>query len=181
MTANKRFKDRYVALKQDLNKEFGYSNVHQIPGLQKIVINMGVGEAVADSKVISNAVNDLTLISGQKPIVTSAKKSIATYKLREGMKIGCKVTLRKDRMFDFLERLVYVALPRVKEFKGFNPKSFDGRGNFTFGIKEQIVFPEISYDKIDTLRGMDITIVTTAKTNKEAKSLLVGFDLPFID
>lgn len=181
MTANKRFKDRYITLKQELNKEFEYSNVHQIPGLQKIVINMGVGEAVADSKVINNAVNDLTLISGQKPVVTSAKKSIATYKLREGMKIGCKVTLRKDRMFDFLERLVYVALPRVKEFKGFNPKSFDGRGNFTFGIKEQIVFPEISYDKIDALRGMDITIVTTAKTNKEAKSLLAGFDLPFID
>jgi large subunit ribosomal protein L5 len=181
MTDNKRFKERYNAVKQNLNKEFAYKNVHEIPSLQKIVINMGVGEAVADSKVINNAVNDLTLITGQKPIVTIAKKSIATYKLREGMKIGCKVTLRKDRMFDFLERLVYVALPRVKEFKGLNPKSFDGRGNFTFGIKEQIVFPEISYDKIDTLRGMDITIVTTSKTNKEAKSLLSGFDLPFID
>ena len=176
-----RFKDRYKSLRADLQKEFSYENVQQIPGIKKIVINMGAGEGVADSKVINNAVNDLTLISGQKPIVTIAKKSIASYKLREGMKIGCKVTLRKDRMFDFLERLVYVALPRVKEFKGFNAKSFDGRGNFTFGIKEQIVFPEINYDKIDTLRGMDITIVTSANSDEEAKSLLVGFDLPFIN
>ncbi|CAN7941522.1 unnamed protein product, partial [Ixodes pacificus] len=142
-----------------LQKEFSYKNKHEIPQIKKIVINMGVGEAIADSKVINNAVNDLTLISGQKPVVTLARKSIATFKLRENMKIGCKVTLRKDRMYDFLERLVIVALPRVKEFCGFSYKSFDGKGNFTFGLKEQIVFPEINYDKIDTIRGMDITIV----------------------
>ncbi|EEC11378.1 ribosomal protein L11, putative, partial [Ixodes scapularis] len=142
-----------------LQKEFSYKNKHEIPQIKKIVINMGVGEAIADSKVINNAVNDLTLISGQKPVVTLARKSIATFKLRENMKIGCKVTLRKDRMYDFLERLVIVALPRVKEFRGFSYKSFDGKGNFTFGLKEQIVFPEINYDKIDTIRGMDITIV----------------------
>lgn len=140
---------------------------------------MGVGETVADSKVINNAVNDLTLISGQKPLVTEAKKSIATFKLRKGMKVGCKVTLRKDRMYDFLERLVIVALPRIKEFRGFSSKSFDGRGNFTFGIKEQIVFPEINYDKIDVIRGMDITIVTSAMNNEEGKLLLSGFNLPF--
>jgi len=177
----KRFKERYAKIREELQKEFSYSNVHEIPAIKKIVVNMGVGEAVADSKVIGNAVNDLTLISGQKPVITIAKKSIASYKVREGMKIGCKVTLRKDRMYDFLERLVFVALPRVKEFKGFNKKSFDGRGNFTFGIKEQIVFPEINYDKIDTIRGMDITIVTSAKSDDEAKSLLSAFDLPFMN
>lgn len=176
-----RFKDRYSDIRKALQQEFSYSNVHEIPSIKKIVVNMGVGEAVADSKVIGNAVNDLTLISGQKPVITVAKKSIASYKVREGMKIGCKVTLRKDRMYDFLERLVFVALPRVKEFKGFNKKSFDGRGNFTFGIKEQIVFPEINYDKIDTIRGMDITIVTSAKSDDEAKSLLSAFDLPFMN
>lgn len=176
-----RFKEKYKEIKKLLQTEFSYSNRHQIPAIQKIVINMGVGEAVADSKVINHAVSDLTLISGQKPIVAQARKSIAAYKLREGMKIGCKVTLRKDRMYDFLERLVFVALPRVKEFKGFNAKSFDRRGNFTFGIKEQIVFPEINYDKIDVLRGMDITIVTSAKTDKEAKFLLSSFELPFIN
>lgn len=160
-------------------KKFSYKNKHEIPQIKKIVINMGVGEATADSKVINNAVNDLTLISGQKPVVTLARKSIATFKLRENMKIGCKVTLRKDRMYDFLERLVIVALPRVKEFRGFSYKSFDGKGNFTFGLKEQIVFPEINYDKIDTIRGMDITIVTSAKTDQESKFLLSGFNLPF--
>lgn len=175
-----RFKERYSKVKEVLVKEFNIENVHQIPKLSKIVINMGVGAGVADSKSIANAVNDLTLISGQKPIVTIAKKSIAGFKLRDGMKIGCKVTLRKDRMFDFLERLVYVALPRVKDFKGLNPKSFDGKGNYTFGIREQIVFPEINYDKIDTLRGMDITIVTSATNDAHAKELLKGFDLPFI-
>ncbi|CAN7975251.1 unnamed protein product, partial [Ixodes persulcatus] len=144
---------------ENLQKEFSYKNKHEIPQIKKIIINMGVGEAIADSKVINNAVNDLTLISGQKPVVTLARKSIATFKLRENMKIGCKVTLRKDRIYDFLERLVIVALPRVKEFRGFSYKSFDGKGNFTFGLKEQIVFPEINYDKIDTIRGMDITIV----------------------
>lgn len=177
-----RFEDLYSkTIRAELQKKYGYSNEHQIPALSKVVINMGVGEAVADSKIIGHAVNDMTLISGQKPIVTKAKKSIATYKLREEMKIGCKVTLRRKRMYDFLERLVITALPRVKEFKGLSVKSFDGRGNITFGIKEQIVFPEINYDKIDKVRGMDITIVTTAKTDDEAKSLLALFNLPFND
>ncbi len=162
-----------------LQNRFAYKNKHQMPKVVKIVVNMGVGKAVADSKVINNAVNDLTLISGQKPLITEAKKSIAAFKLREGMKIGCKVTLRKDRMYDFLERLVIVALPRIKEFRGFSGKGFDGRGNFTFGIKEQIVFPEINYDKIDVIRGMDITIVTSATNNEEGKLLLSGFNLPF--
>jgi large subunit ribosomal protein L5 len=176
----KRLKDLYKdEVVPSLKKEFDYGNVHEIPKILKIVINMGVSEAVSDSKVINNAVQDLTAITGQKPIVTFAKKSIAAFKLREGMKLGCKVTLRKDRAYEFLERLLIVALPRVKEFKGFSSKSFDGRGNFTFGIKEQIVFPEINYDKIDKIRGMDITIVTNAKTDKEAKALLSGFQLPF--
>jgi large subunit ribosomal protein L5 len=176
----RRFKDLYQkVIVKALQDEFKYVNKHQMPKIEKIVINMGVGESVADSKVINNAVSDLTLISGQKPLITIAKKSIATFKLREGMKVGCKVTIRKDRMYDFLERLVMVALPRIKEFRGFSSKSFDGRGNFTFGIKEQIVFPEINYDKIDVIRGMDITIVTTAKTDEEAKSLLTRFSLPF--
>lgn len=175
-----RFKELYnKEIVLGLQKKFAYKNKHQMPKIEKIVINMGVGEAVADSKVINNAINDLTLISGQKPLTIDAKKSIATFKLREGMKIGCKVTLRKDRMYDFLERLVIVALPRIKEFRGFSSKSFDGRGNFTFGVKEQIVFPEINYDKIDVIRGMDITIVTSAKTNEEGKFLLSGFNLPF--
>lgn len=175
-----RFKDLYTKeIVPNLQKEFAYKNKHQMPKVVKIVVNMGVGETVADSKIINNAVNDLTLISGQKPLVTEAKKSIATFKLREGMKVGCKVTLRKDRMYDFLERLVIVALPRIKEFRGFSSKSFDCRGNFTFGIKEQIVFPEINYDKIDVIRGMDITIVTSAMNNEEGKFLLSGFNLPF--
>lgn len=166
-------------IKKQLLDDFKYSNVHQIPKIEKIVLNMGVGEAVLDSKVINNAVSDLTLISGQKPVVTKAKKSIATYKLREGMSIGCKVTLRKQRMFDFLERLVYTALPRVKDFKGLSSKSFDRNGNITFGIKEQIVFSEVNYDKIDTIRGLDVTIVTTAKTSLESKALLEKFNIPF--
>jgi large subunit ribosomal protein L5 len=175
-----RFKELYSKdIVKNLQEKFSYSNRHEMPKLVKIVINMGVGEAVSDSKVINHAINDMTLITGQKPYTTYAKKSIATFKLREGMKLGCKVTMRKDRMYDFLERLVIVALPRVKEFKGFSVKSFDGRGNLTFGIKEQIVFPEINYDKIDKIRGMDITIVTTAKTDEEAKELLSGFNLPF--
>lgn len=175
-----RFKDLYgKEIVPSLQKQFAYNNKHQIPKVVKIVVNMGVGETVADSKIINNAVNDLTLISGQKPLITEAKKSIATFKLREGMKVGCKVTLRKDRMYDFLERLVLVALPRIKEFRGFSSKSFDGRGNFTFGVKEQIVFPEINYDKIDVIRGMDITIVTSAMNNEEGKLLLSGFNLPF--
>ena len=163
----------------NLQKKFEYTNKHQMPKLSKIVINMGVGDAVLDSKVINFAISDLTAISGQKPYTTYAKKSIATFKLREGMKLGCKVTLRRDRMFEFLERLVLVALPRVKEFRGLSVKSFDGRGNITFGIKEQIVFPEINYDKIDKVRGMDITIVTTANTDEEAKALLSEYNLPF--
>ncbi len=175
-----KFKELYKKeIVKVLQENFNYQNVHQMPKLAKIVVNMGVGEAVSDSKVINNAISDLTAITGQKPYTTYAKKSIASFKLREGMKIGCKVTLRRDRMFEFLERLVIVALPRVKEFKGFSVKSFDGRGNMTFGIKEQIVFPEINYDKIDKIRGMDITIVTTAKTDEEAKLLLSGFNLPF--
>ena len=175
-----RFKDLYNKNVVDsLKAQFKYANKHEIPKIEKIIINMGVGEAVGDSKVINNAINDLALISGQKPLVTIAKKSIATFKLREGMKIGCKVTLRHNRMYDFLERLVIVALPRIKEFRGFSSRSFDGRGNFTFGIKEHIVFPEINYDKIDAIRGMDITIVTSAKTNQESKVLLSEFNLPF--
>lgn len=175
-----RFKDRCGAVAKELTKEFSYGNVHQVPKILKIVVNMGVGEAVHDSKAIGHAVSDLTLISGQKPVISLAKKSLAAYKLREGMKIGCKVTLRRDRMYDFIERLVFVALPRMKGFEGFNDKSFDGRGNFSFGIKEQIVFPEIDYDKIDAVRGMDVTIVTSANSDEEAKALLSRFDLPFI-
>jgi len=175
-----KFKDRYSAnIIDGLQKEFGYKNSHQMPKLSKVVINMSVGDVVSDSKAINVAIEELTAISGQKPYVTYAKKSIAGFKLREGMKLGCKVTLRRDKMYDFLERLVMVALPRVKDFKGLSVKSFDSRGNITFGLKEQIVFPEINYDKIDKTRGMDITIVTTAKTDKEAKFLLSGFDIPF--
>lgn len=176
-----RFKELYKNAKPELQKQFGYKNIHQIPKIEKVVLNMGVGEAVADSKVINHAVNDMSLISGQKPLVAKAKLSVATFKLREGMQVGCKVTLRQDRMYEFLERLVLVALPRVKEFKGFNRKSFDGRGNFTFGVKEQIIFPEINYDKIDKIRGLDITIVTTAKNDKEAQALLSVFHLPFFN
>lgn len=174
----KRFKELYADAKLELKTKFDYKNPHEIPYIKKIVLNMGVGEAVADSKVINHAVNDLTLISGQKPIITKSRLSIAAFKLREGMQVGCKVTLRKDRMYDFLERLVMVALPRVKEFKGFNKKSFN-KGNFTFGVKEQIVFPEINYDKIDTIRGLDVTIVTSAKTPEEAQALFSVFHLPF--
>ena len=176
-----RFKELYKQARPELKKQFEYENVQQIPKIEKIVLNMGVGDAVADSKVIGHAVNDMTLISGQKPLVTKAKLSVATFKLREGMQVGCKVTLRNERMYEFLERLVLVALPRVKEFKGFNRKSFDGRGNFTFGIKEQIVFPEINYDKIDKIRGLDITIVTSANNDKEAQALLSVFHLPFFN
>lgn len=175
-----KFKELYSKeIKKSLQDQFKYANVHQMPKLSKVVVNMGVGDAVSDSKVINHAISDMTAITGQKPYTTYAKKSIATFKLREGMKLGCKVTLRRDRMYDFLERLVIIALPRVKEFRGLSFKSFDGRGNITFGIEEQIVFPEINYDKIDKVRGMDITIVTTAKTDEEAKALLSGFNIPF--
>jgi large subunit ribosomal protein L5 len=162
-----------------LIKEFGYKNAMQCPRLEKIVVNMGVGEAVQDGKKVDAAVGDLTAITGQKPVVTRAKKSIATFKLRENMPIGCKVTLRRQRMFEFLDRLVNIALPRVRDFRGVSAKSFDGRGNYALGLKEQLVFPEIDYDKIDQVRGMDIVIVTTAKTDAEAKALLRGFDMPF--
>lgn len=162
-----------------LQEEFNYSNPMELPRLEKVVINMGVGEAVADRKRLDAAVADLTAITGQKPVLTKAKKSVAAFKVREGMNLGCKVTLRRDRMYEFLDRLVSVALPRVRDFRGLNAKSFDGRGNFAMGLKEQIVFPEIDYDKVDTIRGMDIIICTTAKSDAEARALLKGFDLPF--
>jgi large subunit ribosomal protein L5 len=163
-----------------LQKEFSYENPMQVPKLEKIVINMGVGEAASDQKKLDAAVADLTLISGQKPVRTHAKKAIAGFKIREGQAIGCKVTLRKARMYEFLDRLVTIALPRVRDFRGLPAnRGFDGRGNFALGLKEQIVFPEINYDKVDAVRGMDIVFVTTAKTDKEAKALLKAFDLPF--
>jgi large subunit ribosomal protein L5 len=160
-------------------KEFGYGNAMQVPKLEKIVINMGVGEATADQKKLDAAVEELTAISGQKPVKTLAKKAIAGFKIRKGLPIGCKVTLRKARMYEFLDRLVNIALPRVRDFRGITGKGFDGRGNFAMGLKEQIVFPEINYDRVDAVRGMDIVIVTTAKTDAEAKALLKGFNLPF--
>ncbi len=162
-----------------LQKQFGYTNPHQIPGLVKIVLNMGVGEATADKKKVDAAAQDMALIAGQKPLVVRARKAEANFKLRAGMPIGVKVTLRKQQMYEFLDRLVNIALPRVRDFRGLNPRSFDGRGNYAMGLKEQIVFPEIDYDKIDTVRGMDIVIVTTAKTKEEAIALLKGFDMPF--
>jgi len=166
-------------VREALTKEFNYKNTFEIPKLDKIVINMGVGEATADSKKINLAVAELTAIAGQKPVITKARKSIAVFKLREGMAIGCKVTLRKQHMYEFLDRLVNIALPRVRDFRGVSGKSFDGRGNYTLGLKEQLVFPEIDYDKVDKVRGMDIVICTTAKTDAEAKALLKGFDMPF--
>lgn len=162
-----------------LLEKFGYENPLEVPRIQKIVVNMGIGEAVADSKKVDRAVDDLTVITGQKPLVVKAKKSVATFKLREGMNIGAKVTLRKKRMYEFLDRLVTIALPRVRDFRGLNGKSFDGRGNYAMGVKEQLIFPEIDYDNIDTIRGMDIIIVTTAKTDDEARELLRAFNFPF--
>ena len=162
-----------------LIEEFGYKNPMEVPQIEKIVINMGVGESTADSKKATVAAGDLALIAGQKPVITKARKSIAVFKLREGMAIGCKVTLRKQHMYEFLDRLVNIALPRVRDFRGVSGKSFDGRGNYTLGLKEQLVFPEIDYDKVDKVRGMDIVICTTAKTDAEAKALLKGFDMPF--
>lgn len=164
-----------------LEKEFGYKNRMQIPHLEKIVINMCVSDAVQDSKKLQVAIDELTAISGQKPVVTKAKKSIAGFKLREGMSIGAKVTLRKDRMYEFFDRLVTIALPRVRDFRGVSGKSFDGRGNYALGIKEQIIFPEINYDKVDKVRGMDIIICTSAKTDKEAKALLAAMNIPFVN
>lgn len=175
-----RLQRRYQeVLRAALQKEFGYRNVMQVPRLEKIVINMGVGEAASDQKKLDSALAELTLIAGQKPVKTLAKKAIAAFKIRKGLAIGCKVTLRKGRMWEFLDRLVNIALPRVRDFRGIGEKGFDGRGNFALGLKEQIVFPEINYDKVDAIRGMDIVFVTTAKTDREAKALLRGFDLPF--
>ena len=167
-------------VRAELIKEFSYENPLQAPRIDKIVINMGVGEATSDSKKINAAVAELTAIAGQKPVITKARKSIATFKLREGMNIGCKVTLRSDRMYEFLDRLISIALPRVRDFRGVSGKSFDGRGNYTLGLKEQLVFPEIDYDKVDKVRGMDIVICTTAKTDAEARALLKGFQMPFV-
>ena len=162
-----------------LMKQFGYKTVMQVPRIQKITLNMGVGEAVADKKILDNAVSDMTKIAGQKPLVTKSRKSIATFKIRDNYPIGCKVTLRGTRMYEFLDRLVTVAIPRIRDFRGISSKSFDGRGNFNFGIKEQIIFPEIEYDKIDALRGMNITITTSAKSDDEGKALLAAFKFPF--
>jgi large subunit ribosomal protein L5 len=164
-----------------LMQEFGYKNPMQVPRVEKIVVNMGVGEAVQDSKKTEAAANDLSAITGQHPVVTKAKRSIASFKLRKDMPIGCKVTLRGQRMYEFLDRLITVALPRVRDFRGISGKSFDGRGNFALGLKEQIVFPEIDYDRVDAVRGMDVVVVTTARTDAEAKALLKAFEMPFAD
>jgi large subunit ribosomal protein L5 len=162
-----------------LTAQFGYKSAMQVPRISKIVLNMGVGEAIADKKILDNAVGDMQKISGQKPVVTKARKSIAVWKIRTGYPLGCMVTLRQQRMYEFLDRLVSIALPRVRDFRGVSGRSFDGRGNFNMGVKEQIIFPEIEYDKIDALRGMNITIATTAKTDAEAKALLAAFKFPF--
>lgn len=175
----KRLKDRYLEeVVPGLREEFGYDNAFAVPRLEKVVINMGLGEAVQNAKAIEAAVSDMTRLSGQKPVVTRAKKSIASFKLREGMPIGCMVTLRGQRMWEFLERLFYVALPRVRDFRGLSPKAFDGRGNYTLGVKEQIIFPEIEYDQVDRVRGMNITLVTTAETDEEGRKLLAELGLP---
>ncbi|NJD06297.1 MAG: 50S ribosomal protein L5 [Methylococcaceae bacterium] len=162
-----------------LQSRFSYKSVMQVPRLEKITLNMGVGEAAADKKILQAAVEDLQAISGQKPIVTYARKSVAGFKIREGMAIGCKVTLRRDRMYEFLDRLISVAIPRIRDFRGLNPRAFDGRGNYSMGVREQIIFPEIDYDKIDAIRGLDITVTTTAASDAEAKALLEQFKFPF--
>ncbi|HET7308472.1 MAG TPA: 50S ribosomal protein L5 [Gammaproteobacteria bacterium] len=164
---------------KQLAGEFGYKNVMEIPRITKITLNMGLGEAVGDKKIVDNAVGDMARICGQKPIVTHARKSVAGFKIREGWPIGCKVTLRRQRMYEFLDRLINIALPRVRDFRGLNARAFDGRGNYTLGVREQIIFPEIEYDKIDAVRGMDITITTTAKTDEEGRALLKAFSFPF--
>ena len=167
------------AIVPELMKQFGYKSVMEVPRIENITLNMGVGEAVADKKVLEHAVGDMQKIAGQKPVVTTARKSIAGFKIRDGYPIGCKVTLRRERMYEFLDRLITIALPRVRDFRGINGKSFDGRGNYNMGVREQIIFPEIEYDKIDALRGMNITITTTAKTDEEARALLAAFKFPF--
>ncbi len=164
---------------RQLKEQFDYKNPMEIPRITKITLNMGVGEAIADRKVMEHAVGDMTKIAGQKPIVIKARKSVAGFKLREGWPVGCKVTLRREMMYEFLDRLINVAIPRIRDFRGMNPKGFDGRGNYNMGVKEQIIFPEIDYDKIDTLRGMDITFTTTAKTDEEGRALLAAFNFPF--
>ncbi|PIT24945.1 50S ribosomal protein L5 [Snodgrassella alvi] len=175
-----RLKDFYnTTVVPELTKQFGYKSIMEVPRIEKITLNMGVGEAVADKKVMEHAVDDLEKIAGQKPVVTVARKSIAGFKIRDNYPIGCKVTLRRDRMYEFLDRLIAIALPRVRDFRGVNGKSFDGRGNYNMGVREQIIFPEIEYDKIDALRGLNITITTTAKTDAEAKALLSLFKFPF--
>jgi large subunit ribosomal protein L5 len=175
-----RLRDHYnTTVRKMLLDEFQYQNPMQVPRLTKVVLNMGVGEASQDRKKVEAAAADMTLIAGQKPVITRAKKSIAGFKLREGMAIGCKVTLRRERMYEFLDRLINIALPRVRDFRGLSKKSFDSRGNFAMGVKEQIIFPEISYDKVDQIRGLDIIICTTAKTDAEAQALLKAFDMPF--
>jgi large subunit ribosomal protein L5 len=175
-----RLKDFYnTTVVPELTKQFGYKSIMEVPRIEKITLNMGVGEAVADKKVMEHAVGDLEKIAGQKPVVTVARKSIAGFKIRDNYPIGCKVTLRRDRMYEFLDRLIAIALPRVRDFRGVNGKSFDGRGNYNMGVREQIIFPEIEYDKIDALRGLNITITTTAKTDAEAKALMSMFKFPF--
>jgi large subunit ribosomal protein L5 len=175
-----RLKDFYKdTVVKAMTEQFGYKSAMEVPRIEKITLNMGVGEAVADKKVMENAVDDMQKIAGQKPIVTKAKKSVAAFKIRDDYPVGCKVTLRRERMYEFLDRLVTVAIPRIRDFRGISAKSFDGRGNYNMGIKEQIIFPEIEYDKIDALRGMNITITTTAKTDDEARALLSAFSFPF--
>jgi large subunit ribosomal protein L5 len=167
------------AIVPELANRFKYASIMQVPKIEKITLNMGVGEAVADKKILQSAVEDMQKISGQKPIITYARKSIAGFKIREGMAVGCKVTLRRDKMYEFLDRLISIAIPRIRDFRGLNPKAFDGRGSYSLGIKEQIIFPEIDYDKIDALRGMDITITTSANSDEEARALLEQFKFPF--
>jgi large subunit ribosomal protein L5 len=176
-----RLEDHYAtAVRPAMMEKFGYKNVLEVPKVEKIVVNMGVGEGVRDSKKVDSAAQELSAITGQKPVITKAKKAVATFKLREGMPIGCKVTLRSNRMYEFMDRLVNIALPRVRDFRGLNPKSFDGRGNYSLGIKEQIVFQEVDYDKAESIRGMDIIVVTSAKTDEEARELLRNFEFPFM-
>jgi len=171
-----RYDDQIV---KAMTEKFGYGNRHEVPKIEKVTLNMGVGEASQDKKKVQTAAEEMELIAGQKPVITKAKKSIAQFKLREGMPIGCKVTLRRDRMYEFLDRLITIAMPRIRDFRGLNPKSFDGRGNYAMGLKEQIVFPEISYDKIEKVRGLDVIVTTTAKTDEEARELLRLFGFPF--
>ena len=164
---------------KQLREQFAYKSAMQVPRIEKITLNMGVGEAVGDRKIMDNAVNDLTLIAGQKPVVTFARKSVAAFKIREGWPIGCRVTLRRARMYEFLDRLISVAIPRIRDFRGLSPRAFDGRGNYSLGVREQIIFPEVDYDKIDTLRGLDIAITTSARTDEEGRALLAAFSFPF--